>query len=299
MTPALETIDLTKYYGPICGAEGITFTVEAGEVYGFLGPNGSGKTTTIRLLLDLIRPTRGSARLLGHDVRRDLAGIRARLGYAPAEVELYGEMTGLAVLDAFARLRPERKPAHRGTMLEVLDLSARDLARRVSDYSTGMKRKIVLTLAMQHDPDLLILDEPTQGLDPLRQRALLDHLRALAGRGRTVFFSSHNLAEVEGVCDRVGIVARGRLAAVESIDELGDLQLRRVEVVLAPGSTPPRLDAPGLEVIEHDGARWVVRVDGAFDALIRALADCRVANLTAEPPRLEEVFFDYYREETQ
>jgi len=184
----------------------------------------------------------------------------------------------------------------RDAVLAMLDLSGRDLARKVGAYSTGMKRKIVLAVALQHDPELVILDEPTWGLDPLRQRALLDFLRDLSRRGRTVFFSSHNLSEVESICDRVGIVNRGRLVAQESIEGLGKRRLRRVEVTLAPGSPPPRFDAEAIDVESHEGDRWVVRVPGAFDPLIRALAECRVQDLIAEPPRLEDLFFEYYAE---
>jgi len=299
MSAVIETADLTKYYGPVRGVEGVNLQVSRGELFGFLGPNGAGKTTTIRMLLDLLRPSRGFARVLGVDAHTDGFSVRSRIGYAPAEVELYPEMTGGTLLDTFAEMRPTRPPVSRDAVLAMLDLKGRDLVRRVSAYSTGMKRKIVLAIALQHDPELLILDEPTWGLDPHRRRALLEYLNELTGRGRTVFFSSHNLSEVEAICDRVGIVNRGRLVAQESIEGLRQRRLRRVVVTLESGSPPPRFEADGLEVESSEGDRWVIRVLGAFDPLIRALAACRVHDLIAEPPRLEDFFFDYYREDRE
>ncbi len=292
---AIETIALTKFYGAQRGCEDVGLVVERGARFGFLGPNGAGKTSTIRVLLSLLRPTSGGAWVLGRDVtRRDPARFE-RIGFAPAEAELFPELTGAWILDRFARLRRSSPPVLRDTLLDVLALRPADLARRVGGYSTGMKRKLALVLALQHDPELAILDEPTSGLDPVVQRSLLDYLRDLGARGRTVFFSSHNLPEVESVCDRVALVFDGRLVAQESVDELRARSPRRVEVTLRDGAVVGDVHVPGVVVETSTPTRFVARVVGPIGALVRALPIDDVIDVVAAPPSLEDVFFDHYR----
>jgi ABC-2 type transport system ATP-binding protein len=219
--PALVARGLTKVYRDgTAGIVDLDLEVARGETAGFVGPNGSGKTTTIRLLLDLLRPTRGGARVLGLDARRDSLAVRRRVGFLPGDLAFHGSLRGDETLDFYARLRPERGAPRQRELVERLGLSARDLRRRVGAYSTGMRRKLGLIVAMQHDPELAILDEPTTGLDPLVRRSCHDAIRAWRAGGRTLFLSSHDVLEVDALCDRVLIVRQGRLAAERTIEQL-------------------------------------------------------------------------------
>ncbi|MEW6745519.1 MAG: ABC transporter ATP-binding protein [Planctomycetota bacterium] len=295
--PVIQVTDLTKWYGKVRGIEGVTLTVGRGEIFGFLGPNGAGKTTTIRLLLGLLRPTRGEARVLGARAWGPQVQPHERLGYLPGEIELWGECTGEELLSFLGRFRPRRPPSQRQSLLERLAFSEHDLRRRVSSYSTGMRQKLSLVLAMQHDPELLILDEPTTGLDPLVRETLFEIFEELRRRGCTLFISSHNLSEVERLCDRAGIVRDGRLVTVERIDELKKRLPRRVEVTFAR-PPPDRVFAlPGVTIREPVEGRLVMQAAGDLNDLLRALARCEVADLSLQPPSLEEVFLHFYRGE--
>ena len=236
----IEARDLSKRYGALTALDGLHLTVEPGEIFGFLGPNGAGKSTTIRLLLDLIRPSRGEARLFGLPVRDPAA--RARIGFLPDELALDERMTGRQTLDFFDALRPAgappAQPARRDAICEKLSLTGADLDRLVRDDSRGTKQKIGLAAALQHDPDLLILDEPTTGLDPLVREGVFDLLLEVGRQGRTVFHSSHVLSEVDRTCTRVGIVRKGKLVAVEKIDELRRKSVRKMVVESRPGGGP-------------------------------------------------------------
>jgi ABC-2 type transport system ATP-binding protein len=219
--PALVARGLTKVYRDgTTGIEDLDLTVARGETAGFVGPNGSGKSTTIRLVLDLLRPTRGEARVFGLDSRRESMAVRRRVGFLPGDLAFHGSLRGDETLEFYARLRRERGAPRRRELVERLGLSARDLRRRVRTYSTGMRRKLGLIVAMQHDPELAILDEPTTGLDPLVRRACHDAIRAWRDGGRTLFLSSHDVLEVDALCDRVLIVREGQLAAERTIEQL-------------------------------------------------------------------------------
>lgn len=218
MAHAIETDHLTKFYGRVVGIDEVTFAVQEGEIFGFLGPNGSGKTTTIRVLLDLVRPTSGRARIFGADSRRDGRKARGLLGYLPGELPVYPELTGERYLD-YLRTVGQRtvEPVFLEGLLRRFDVSRVDLRRPMRDYSHGMKRKLGIIQAMMTDPPLLVLDEPTNGLDPLMIEAFAETIHELKHRGRTVFLSSHVLSEVERTCDRVGLVRRGKLIAVRPL----------------------------------------------------------------------------------
>ena len=237
---ALKTDGLTKLYGharrgPLSrGGEvpaltDLSIRVNVGEIFGFLGPNGAGKSTTIRLMLGFLHPSAGRAEVLGLDSQRDSVRIRGRVGYLPGGIALYDGMTGLDLLDYLGQLYG-RKPIRRPELLDRLELSERTLDRPVRDYSRGMRQKIGIVQALQHDPELAILDEPTEGLDPLMQRAFYEVLDELRAAGRTIFFSSHVLSEVERVCDRVAIVRAGRLVALEDVTALLARRKRHVEL---------------------------------------------------------------------
>jgi len=293
----LEASDLTKRYGAAIGLEGLTLTLARGEVFGFLGPNGAGKTTTIRLLLDLIRPTRGGARLFGLPARDPRA--RARVGYLPDVVALDGRFTGRETLAFFDTLRPKGAspsiPGRRDEICERLGLSARDLDRLVRDDSRGTRQKIGLAAAFQHDPDLLVLDEPTTSLDPLTREAVFDLLRGAGRAGRTVFHSSHVLSEVDRTCTRVGIVREGRLVALDTIDAMRRHSVRRMVVVFGSAVPAEDLALPGVEIVERDAHRAVLKVSGEPDALLKALARHTVRDLAFPESDLEESFAAFYR----
>ncbi len=297
--PAISIRGLTKCYGRTPAIDNLTLDVLLGEIFGFLGLNGAGKTTTIRILLDLLRPTSGAAFVLGHHCRTDSLAVRANIGYLPGEIAYYGDMTGRQVLDLLDRLGPERaRPQRQRALLERLSLTPDDLGRQLREYSTGMKRKLGLVQAFQADPPLLILDEPTEGLDPLVQEAVYDLLAEGRGRGRTVFMSSHVLPEVGRVCDRIGVLRGGRLALAAPVDEVRRLAPRRVQVTFAADVKQP--DAawpPGVELAAAAAARrWSLNVHGPLGPVVQLLAALPVADLRVDEPRLEDVVIGYYRE---
>jgi beta-exotoxin I transport system ATP-binding protein len=289
---AIETDRLTKFYGSHRGIEDVTIAVEPGEVFGFLGPNGAGKTTTIRTVLDLLHPTRGSARVFGLDSRRDSVAIRARLGNLPGDFG-YGRLpTGREAVTVLARLRevPEL-----GRAEALAERFRADLDRPLGKLSRGNRQKVGLILALFHEPDLLIFDEPTSGLDPLMQEEFLGLVREERERGCAVFLSSHELDEVQRVCDRVGIIREGRVIAVERVGDLLDKTPHRVSVEFAEPIDPAELRAyPGVSDLKTAGSRITFKVAGDPDAVVKAIARHRVADLEFEHPTLEEVFLTYY-----
>ena len=243
---AIRAFGLTKHYrsravfhgtgaATVRALDDVSLDVREGEVFGFLGPNGAGKSTLIRLLLGFIHPTAGNAEVLGLDAERDSVAIRGRVGYLPGGIALYDGLTGERHLDYLAELSG-RAPVRRSEICDRLELTPRTLSRPIRDYSRGMRQKIGIVQALQHDPELAILDEPSEGLDPLMQRAFYSILDDIRGAGRTVFFSSHVLSEVERVCDRVAIVRAGRLVALENVGELSPG---------AGGPSPPGWRGPG------------------------------------------------------
>jgi ABC-2 type transport system ATP-binding protein len=292
-TPAIETAGLTKFYGAQRGIEGLDLRVERGEVFGFLGPNGAGKTTTIRLLLDLIRPTAGRSFVAGLDTRVESVEVRRRTGYLPGELRTPGRSTAIEFLEFLGRIRGGVERSAILALAERLDLPA---GRKIGDLSKGNKQKVGVVAAFMHDPELLILDEPTDGLDPLRRQDVLELIRERAVAGRTVFLSSHDLAEVEHVASRVGIVRDGALVAVEQIAALKERAIRRVEVRLAePDSGVEHLrSVPGVRDLTTQDGVVRFRVEGSMDALIKVLARLPVQTLTSEPPELDEIFLSYY-----
>jgi ABC-2 type transport system ATP-binding protein len=291
----IETEGLTKLYGNHRGIEGVTMAVEAGEVFGFLGPNGAGKTTTIRTLLDLIHPSAGSARVFGLDSRRESVAIRARLGNLPGDFGYGREASGREALALLARLRGIDGF---GRAEQLAERFRADLERPLGQLSRGNRQKVGLILASFHEPELLILDEPTSGLDPLMQEEFLELIGEERERGCAVFISSHDLDEVQRVCDRVGIVRGGRLIAIERMADLLGKARRQVTVRLAdPGGLEALSRLPGVSDLELDGERASFKVAGELDPVVKALAAHHVIDLEAVHPSLEEVFLGFYREE--
>jgi beta-exotoxin I transport system ATP-binding protein len=308
---AITTRALTKHYGhrelpihrpgrpavsQVRALEDLSIAVHEGEIFGFLGPNGAGKSTTIRLLLGFLHPTSGSGSVLGLDIVRDSVAIRSRVGYLPGGIALYDSLSGERLLDYLGALTG-RPSTRRAELLDRLELSARTLARPVRDYSRGMRQKIGIIQALQHDPELAILDEPTEGLDPLMQRAFYAILDDLKAAGRTIFFSSHVLSEVERVCDRVAIVRRGRLVALQEVASLLEHRKRNVELRAADGDLPALDGVAGVSGLAHtaDG-RLTCHLEGDVGPFLAAIAGHRISDLTIEPAHLEEAFLELYED---
>jgi ABC-2 type transport system ATP-binding protein len=294
--PIIAMHDLTHRYGSLVAIQDVNLDVSEGEIFGFLGPNGAGKTTTIRTLLDFIRPSAGSATIFGLDSVRDSVAIRARLGYLPSELTLWVNWTG----EQYIRWLIDARGQGNGTLEEARRLADRldyDLSRSLKGMSTGMRRKMGLIAALAHKPPLLILDEPTTGLDPLMQQVFHELMREVRAEGRTVFLSSHNLPEVEAICDRVGIIRAGRLEAVESIAKLMHVTFRWITLTL---DSPAALDGfaaiPGITDLSADGSTLRMRVSGEtnMDAVIKQAAQTTVRDIDVEHPTLEEIFLAYY-----
>ena len=291
-TPAIATEGLTKYYGKSRGIVDVDLTVEAGQIFGFLGPNGAGKSTTIRLLLDLIRPTRGTAQVLGLDVHRDRLAIDRRTSYIPGELALYGDMTGRQLLTYFGNLQGKVDADYREQLIQRLEL---DPTKKIKSLSRGNKQKVGLVSAFMIRPDLLILDEPTAGLDPFVQLEFEHLCEEARDEGRTVFISSHQLPEVEHLCDRVGIIREGRLLAVELIADLKARALRKLEIDFG-GPVPEDAFAnlSGVRDLVVDGDQLRCTVLGSVDALIKVAARFDVRNIRSIETSLEEIFLAYY-----
>jgi len=288
----IEAYGLAKRYGRVHALEDLTLRIEEGEVFGFLGPNGAGKTTTIRLLLGLIAPTAGSAAVLGRPV--GTVAARREIGYLPGELALWPDYTGAQTLDLLARLTG-RPPVRRAALLERLALGDGELRRRVRTYSDGMKQKIGIVQALQCAPRLVLLDEPTKGLDPLVQQAFYEAVGEAREAGATVFFSSHILPEVERVCDRVAMLRAGRLSGLGGVDEVRRSQRRRVEVTFSRDTDAAEIAGFGT-IVERGPARVVLLVAQAdLPALVMRLGTLPLADLVAEPPSLEDAFLEQYR----
>jgi ABC-2 type transport system ATP-binding protein len=292
MDAVIQTESLTKYYGRHRGIIDVDLQVNAGEVFGFLGPNGAGKTTTIRILLDHIRPTSGRARVLGIESTLDPVEIHRRVGYLPGEFNLYDGLTGGQTIEYFANLRGNVDPAFRQELIERLDL---DPSRRYREYSRGNKQKVALVAALQHKPELLILDEPTAGLDPLVQHAFFALLRAAASEGRTVFLSSHIISEVERVCGRVAIIREGRIVKVDTVDALRNMAVHHVELRFAnPVPTAPFEQIDGVSNLAADDSVVRMEVAGPIGPVIAAAGNYELLDVISREPNLEDVFLAHY-----
>jgi ABC-2 type transport system ATP-binding protein len=291
---ALVTSGLSKSYGEVRALRGVDLEVWVGEVFGFLGPNGSGKTTTIRCLLDLIRPSSGRVRVLGMDPQAEPLAVRARVGYLPGELRLDDNMTAHEVLRFFNRLRKGR--AEEGYIRQLAERLDLDLGTPVKNFSKGNKQKVGIVQALMHRPELLLLDEPTSGLDPLMQQEVLRLIGSAREAGATVFFSSHVLSEVQEIAGRVAILRRGAVVEVAETTALINRALRRVRIRFRePEDTTSLAFVPGVKVLRTDDrGGLLLQVSGEMDGLIKALAAFRISDFETERPSLEEVFLAYY-----
>jgi ABC-2 type transport system ATP-binding protein len=288
----IATESLCKRYGARLAIEDLELRVPAGSVFGFIGPNGAGKTTAIRMLLGFLRPDAGTARVFGLDCWRESPRVKRRIGYVPGDLRLYGWMTGAQALQITGAARGRDVRSAGAALAAELEL---DLSVRVRNFSRGMRQKLGLILALAHDPELLILDEPTSALDPLTQVRLHRHLRAAAARGRTVFFSSHVLSEVEHLCERVAIVRDGRLVADESLAALRARAPRRVMIAWGEGRDPGVATAPPFLRVRAEAGAWRGELIGAASDLLAWLQGRDVRDFIVEAPDLDSLFRSYYR----
>jgi ABC-2 type transport system ATP-binding protein len=286
----IEVNSLTKYYGKSRGIVEVSFNEEEGEIFGFIGPNGAGKSTTIRLLLSLIHPTSGSARVFGKDVTTHGPEIRRDIGYLPSEVFYYQGMKVIDLLKYSASFY-ERDCTQR--MHELSELMELELNRRISDLSYGNKKKVGIVQGLLHSPKLLLLDEPTAGLDPLMQRKFFDLVRAENARGVTVFFSSHILGEVQRLCTRVGIIREGRIVEISDIRSLQQNNYKKVNVT-AEGLNPATFELPGVTNIQAEDGTLHFFFRGDINTVLQKISGIQVSDVTIEEPTLEEIFMHYY-----
>jgi ABC-2 type transport system ATP-binding protein len=291
--PVIVIDNFHKAYGKIQAVKGISMRVEQGEIFGFLGPNGAGKTTTIRCMLDVIRPTSGTIRVLGLDAQRDTMELHRRIGYIPGDVRLPGQMTGKQVIDYFSRLQG-REPVLLDELVERFDV---EMKRQLKGYSKGMRQKIGIVLGFMCDPEVLILDEPSSGLDPLLQRTFNEFLLQEQARGKTIFMSSHIMSDVEKVCQRVAVIRQGEIVTIEEVEKLRQKAGQRITVEFGDPVSADELSLlPGVINVTSNNHAYHFNVSGSMDALIKALGRHEVIRLTSQEAPLEEVFLKFYEE---
>ena len=293
--PAIELRSVVKDYGRTHALRGIDLTIEPGRIFGFLGPNGAGKTTTIRLLLALIRPTGGTASVLGLDCQRQSLEVRRRVGYLPGELRMYESMRGDDFLDLIDSFRPEKRDA--AFRRQLLDRLGLDTTRSVRALSKGNKQKLGIVQALMHRPELLVLDEPTSGLDPLVQEEVARLLEDAVRDGRTVFFSSHVLPEVERLSQAVAIIREGKIVAVEDIARLKGRSVHVIEVTFAVEPPAQLFALPGVRELRRDGNMVHLQARDGIDAVIKAIARYPVVDLRTEQASLEDTFLAYYSDQ--
>lgn len=294
MTPVIETSQLTKHFGSVVALHDLDLSITRGEIFGFLGPNGAGKSTAIKLLLDEIRPTSGSARVFGLDSHLDVIEVHRRVGYLPGELRLPGNLTGQQYLEFLGGVRSLPETAYRD---ELVDRFGFDPTRRLGELSTGNKQKVGLIQAFMHRPELILLDEPTKGLDPLVQHDVHQLLRHVAAEGTTVLLSSHMLSEVDRVADRIGVLRNGALVTVDRIDALKARARRRLELDFNDVVPLSALEAVrGVQSVSATGTTATVTVEGDVDALMRAAIGAgHLVSIRTPEVDLEDIFLDFYR----
>lgn len=287
---ALEIKNLKKYFGRVKAVDGISFEIDEGEIFGFLGPNGAGKTTTIRCLMDFIRPDVGEINILGLDAQENSVELKTKVGYLASEPRLYDDWTGKEHIDLINGIRGKKD--HSAELIEKLGA---DINTKIKNLSTGNRRKISLILALTHDPQLVIMDEPTIGLDPLLKNTMYEVLLEMSEKGKTIFMSSHDLSEVERVCTRAAIIREGKLAAVENIGKLNAKRLYHIWIKLDPEKELMNLSKiSGVEVESETPSEATFSVAGDIDPVIKFLAKAKIDDVKIEHAGLEETFMKFY-----
>ena len=287
----IEVTNLTKYYGKSRGIVDVSFKEEEGEIFGFIGPNGAGKSTTIRLLLSLIHPTSGSAKVFGKDVVTHGPEIRRDIGYLPSEVFYYEGMKVIDLLKYSASFYGKDCTERLHELSEYMEL---ELNRRISDLSYGNKKKVGIVQGLIHEPSLIILDEPTAGLDPLMQQRFFELIASENKKGATVFLSSHILREVQKMCERVALIKDGRIIKLEKMSELQGSNFKRIKVEGPSDLDKTIFDIPGVSKLENGGKTASFLYRGDINNIIRKLAQTELSNLSIDEPDLEEIFMHYY-----
>lgn len=294
-TSVIEITDLSKFYGKVRGIEHVDLEVGEGEIFGFIGPNGAGKSTTIRVLLNLIFPSAGSAKIMGMDVISETKRIKQHVGYIPSDANAYTSMSVNDFLNYCLRFYNLRNNDRR--IAELSGMFELDLKRKVTELSMGNRKKVSIIQSLLHNPKLLILDEPTTGLDPLMQSIFFDLLRSENLKGMTIFFSSHILGEVQAFCKRVAIIKEGKIIQIEDIETLRKKQLKKVTV--EPGiqnvDSDEILSIHGIESVITNSDILSFMYSGDINELVRVLGGRAIVNLTIEEPSLEEIFMHYYK----
>ena len=290
MTPTIATRQLTKRYGHTTALDALDLEIADGEVFGYLGPNGAGKSTTIALLLGLIRPTSGEAQIFGMDVRRDATAIHQRLAYVPSESNLWPSLTGAETMRFLANVHGSVDAAYRDELVDRFEL---EVDKKIRAYSHGNRQKVVLIGAFASRADLLLLDEPTTGLDPLMEQVFRTCVREARDRGQTVFLSSHILSEVEALCDRVAMLRAGRIIETGHLDVLRGLAALRVHAEIL-GDPPDISKLDGVSNLVVDGKTIECDVTGSMEPLLRVLTDAGINHITTREPSLEELFVSHY-----
>jgi ABC-2 type transport system ATP-binding protein len=293
-TPIIDITDLSKFYGKTRGIEHIDLKISEGEIFGFIGPNGAGKSTTIRILMNLIFPTGGSARIMGMDVIRETKKIKSTVGYIPSEANAYSSMNVLEFLNYCIRFYNVQNGENR--ISDLAALFELDLSRKIAELSLGNRKKVSIVQSLMHSPKLLILDEPTTGLDPLMQSVFFELLRSENKRGMTIFFSSHILGEVQMLCKRVAIIKEGKIIQLEDIDNLRKKQLKKVQIEFSNKVTKENIGIPGIEsVIALSDNILSFMYSGNINELVGFLSGNKINNLMIEEPSLDEIFLHYYK----
>lgn len=286
----IEVKNLKKYFKKTKAVDGISFEVQKGEIFGFLGPNGAGKTTTIRCMMDFIRPTFGKISILGLDAQKDSVALKKDIGYLSGDLKLYDKWTGKEHINFLEKIRGKSKISKE--LIKKLDFNPK---MKFKHLSSGNKQKLGLILSLMAEPKVLIMDEPTVGLDPLLQNTIYDILGEFKKKGTTIFMSSHNLPEVERVCDRVGIIKEGKLVGIEMIEDLGEKRLRKVEVRFKDKFKKSDFKFDGVEKIEEITDGLILTVRGDIDAVVKKLAKYKLRDLEISHATLEDVFLEFYK----
>lgn len=291
----IEIKNLRKHFngfrkGPVRAVDGISFSVEKGEVFGFLGPNGAGKTTTIRCMMDFIRPSEGAVKILGKDAQEDSVFIKSKVGYLPGNVQLYDKWTGWEHINLVESVRGKSE-----TVKELIRKLNFDPTKKFKQLSSGNKQKLGLILALMSEPEILIMDEPTIGLDPLLQNTIYEVLDELKKKGTTIFVSSHNLPEVERICDRVGIIKDGKMVGIEDVKNLGAKKLHRVEIRFGDKYDMKDFKELKPESIEEVSGGMIITVSGDLNPLLAKLSKHNVTDIEISHATLEDVFLKFYK----
>lgn len=292
--PVIDITDLSKNYGKARGIENVSLEIAEGEIFGFIGPNGAGKSTTIRILMNMLFPTSGSARILGMDVIRETKKIKSEVGYIPSNANAYSSMEVQEFLSYCIRFYQVKNGEQR--IAELSKLFELDLKRKIAELSMGNRKKVSIVQSMLHSPKLLILDEPTTGLDPLMQSVFFELLRSENRKGMSIFYSSHILSEVQMLCKRVAIIKKGKIIQTEDIETLRKKQLKKVQIEFEDQKEIEKVTIAGIEnVSSGPGNRMSFMYSGNINELVGFLSGIRVNNLMIEEPSLDEIFMHYYK----